>query len=524
MRCVAGVGLLALVGCNQIFGIAATKEWDAGVDVVPAMPQVALTWQVATVTTAGEPDPAIAYPPIVPAPQVRIAPIDVALADSPDAATYADTGTIAIPGAYVDKMWRLEYTLADGVPHEVQWSPENMLGHVTVPVFGRLQRAAPPDGGGYTVTPTNPPASYTFPRVFTTGLWTEGRVVPDPTPGQQTIDHDFSRSTSLSDRKGSPDPALGDRGFVVDFIFNGATGCTIAAGSAMLTSAALELQTHSVQTVVWDAARKSVASAPINVFAPNTRLIDALGDLDGGLGYQGVLMFGVGASPVMPGLGSAPMSGLLSGTAQLPVPMMLTLLQCRNDMGPPLAMPPITAQPMALDAFPHLLHLQITNTRVLDGLSLTSGIETVALTAVSQNDVRFSAAIPIAFELTNPAQQKFALDGKAPDHVAVGPVGGAFTLRFAAEPPSMNAPGDLRVDYYDVVLHRIDLGALTTERIYTVTAPAVRIDGSVLAPAAEYVFEVRSYKGHPKAQRGDFSAVDYPYGSAVVFTRTFKTS
>jgi hypothetical protein len=74
------------------------------------------------------------------------------------------------------------------------------------------------------------------------------------------------------------------------------------------------------------------------------------------------------------------------------------------------------------------------------------------------------------------------------------------------------------------VLHRIAGTALTTERIYTVTAPAVRIDGSLLVPGADYVIEVRSYKGHPMAQHGDFAPVDYPYGSAIVFTRTFKAS
>jgi len=38
------------------------------------------------------------------------------------------------------------------------------------------------------------------------------------------------------------------------------------------------------------------------------------------------------------------------------------------------------------------------------------------------------------------------------------------------------------------------------------------------------VLEIRSYAGHVAAQRGDFAPVDYPYGSAIVFTRTFKTS
>jgi len=38
------------------------------------------------------------------------------------------------------------------------------------------------------------------------------------------------------------------------------------------------------------------------------------------------------------------------------------------------------------------------------------------------------------------------------------------------------------------------------------------------------VFEIRTYKGHAMAPRGDFAPVDYPYGAAIVFTRTFRTS
>ena len=34
MRCVAGASLLVLVGCNQVFGLGPTHEYDANPDVV----------------------------------------------------------------------------------------------------------------------------------------------------------------------------------------------------------------------------------------------------------------------------------------------------------------------------------------------------------------------------------------------------------------------------------------------------------------------------------------------------------
>jgi hypothetical protein len=513
MRCVAGVGLLALVGCNQIFGIAPTTAWDAGIDGDLAMPHARLTWQIAAVTGAGVPAPTVDYAPIVPAPQLRMAPIDVALDDSADRATY-QAGVIPIPGGYVGATWRLEYTLADGVPHEVQWAPDDQVGHVAIPLFGRLERASWPQDGGYSVTPSNPPASYAAPRVLTTGLWTEGRAqVNGP-----RIDYAYFNATSLSGSKGGPEPARGDRAFVVDYQVDGA-GCQVAVGSAMLTSAALLPEPRDPQSVEW-AVHPRVPGPAIPVLSVLTRLTNAIGTLHAS-GYVGTLLFGVGANPLMPGLTSLPAVPLLSSTATLPVPTLLTLLRCPFNPAFGVA-PPTTMAPLTLAAFPPLLHLQISHTRTISQLAdvaLTSGISTVAIASLPQSSIEFSAAIPLTFQLTNPAQQTFDLGGAA-DRIAVGDAGGTFRFTFAVEPPGST---NLRADHFDVVLHRIAGGALTTRRIYTVTSPAVRIDGPVLENDTDYVFEIRAYRGHPNAQRGDFATVTYPYGSATVFTRTFRT-
>lgn len=220
----------------------------------------------------------------------------------------------------------------------------------------------------------------------------------------------------------------------------------------------------------------------------------------------------------MPGLAGVPDPVL--NVLQLPVPVMQTVLQCPYN-----ATLPEVAQPMLLDGFPRVVHVQLVATRQVLGVTLTSGMETVMTSALLPGSttlapfsMAFPAAIPTQMTLATPSQGSVDLAGDS-DGLAIGPAAGAFTFAFVPE-----AGVDLRADYYDVILHRISGGALTTERIYTVTAPQVRIDGATLASGADYVFEIRSYKGHPKALHGDFSAVDYPYGSAIVFTRTFKTS
>jgi len=505
MRCVAGAGLLALVGCNQILGITPTTVYDAAPDVVPDRPHVVLDWQIADVLPSGA--PVIAFAPIDPAPRVRIATLDGPF-DQVIATYTPGDGSIEIPRDYLNTIWRLEYTLAGGIPHEVQWAPDDQKGHLTVPVFGRLRRDPVPLGSGYTITPPSlPGGGYTFPRVFTTGLWTEGTVSPKPTGS--TADYDFYNSAiAMSGANGRPDPALGDLGFLVDYVVNAGTSCRIAVGSATLDPA-LQANLHTVQTPTWDAAQKPFTSTPIDS-STIARFGDGLGLLDGGLGYTGSLLFGSAASTAMPGLTAT------STSLPLPVPVMVTLLQC-----PYFQTPPPTAQPAMLGAFPHVVHVQIVNPRLvtgLGGLTLTSGFEAVVTSTDNSFVPSFPAAIPTKMTLTTPTRGMVELAGPS-EQVPVGSTTGPFTLEFLPE-----VAAGVRADYHDVVLHRIVGTTLTPERIYTVTAPRVRIDGALLRPDTDYVLEVRSYKGHLKAPQGDFTAVDYPYGAAIVFTRTFHTS
>ncbi|HEX8107330.1 MAG TPA: hypothetical protein VF516_06345 [Kofleriaceae bacterium] len=535
MRRVAGVGWLLLMGCNRIFGIAATQPWDAGPDVTIDMPHVVLTWQLATTSPSGAPSPQLEYPPFAAgvAPQIRIATLDGPF--MPPLASYssdaATPGWILVPRSYFEpsgsppaiRPWRLEYTLPGGIPHEVQWAPDDKTSHLVVPMVGRLDRVAVPAGSGYTVTWTS---SFTFtgmdtPRVLTTGLWTTG-LTGMPLAGAKMVDYDFGNATSLSGPKGSPDPAQGDRGLVVDYLpdpDNKGFQCNVAVASTPLTQLALSGTGHTAETAVWDTARPKVNS-DLPLLPIEGRLTNALGPLNTVVSrLDSQLAFGVVPSTSFPGLIGS------SKDFKLPVPVMQTLLQCPvgpNAPGPmDMASIPGTARPTQLGDFPTAVHVQLVDGRPVPPLTdpLFSGMETVITASAGGGfQLSFPAAIPTGILLTTPAGGKVDLIN-SPEHVAVGAPTGAFLLDITPE-----TGVGLRADYYDVYLRRITGTALTVERIYTVTAPEVRIDGARLAPGADYVFEIRSYAGHVMAPRGDFAPVDYPYGSAVVFTRTFKTS
>jgi len=526
MRFAVGAGLVLLVGCNRIYGITETRLWDGPADVIEDMPHVTLTWQVAAVTALGAPAP-VDYPAIDPAmaPKVRIATIDGEFQSAEYRTTSDQPGWIPIPRDYEHTTWRLEYTLSDpdpvrGAPHEVQWAPDEKQGYLTVPIVGRVPGADVPDRSGYHLT-TAPPATLTRPVVFTTGLWSASTQVTVTNPG--VVDYDFSNATWLG-RKGGLAASRGDRAVLVDFVTDAvnSTGCVFANGNGEVPTTAVDLGTsHSNATLSWETTRRMVNSTPVT-FDAQLRLQRALGMRDAMLlRVKSFRMLGVAPSLAFPGLTSAAPGLLLStpaAPALLPMPAMLPLQQCPYDKTLQ-----DTAQPAALAGFPFVQHVQLVDSRRVLNVDLNSGIETVVVpsddgSGTSSNfQLAFPAAIANAIKLTTPVG---AIDlAGAVDQVAAGRPSGPFLLDFVLE----SGP-DLRADYHDVVVHRIVNGSLFAVRVYTVTQPHVRIDGSLLAENADYVFEIRTYKGHPQASHGDFRPVDYPYGAAIVFTRTFRTS
>jgi hypothetical protein len=283
----------------------------------------------------------------------------------------------------------------------------------------------------------------------------------------------------------------------------------------MLDSAAVQSGSPIVQTptAAWDTAVKSVTSTDL-VVAFVVRLQTNLGKLHGAV--TGNVLLGSSPSTSMPGLAS------VSRSLPLPLPVMATMLQCPyspNPLDAHRGIPvPNAAQPPGLDGFPRILHIQLVDTRTVLGVTLASGMEVALASGPMGFTIEFPAAIPTGMTLTTPRKGVLDLAGDS-EQLDAGSADGVFRLDFTSELDTK-----LRADYHDILLHRLDGASLTTERIYTVTAPSVQIDGKVLRPGTVYVLEIRTYKGHPAAARGDFAPIDYPYGAAIVFTRTFRTS
>ncbi|HET9624978.1 MAG TPA: hypothetical protein VFP84_26605 [Kofleriaceae bacterium] len=497
---------LAIAGCNYPDLPPVGASPDAPPGSAAGGPHITLDWQIALPASV---EPAPVFKPIAPAPRVRIAPLRATLdANTPPPAfvdaTYSADGTIAIPEAYVTEAWRLEYTLDDGVPHEVQWQPADRVGHITVPLIGRLTRSSLPAGAGYSITPTAPPTSYTLPHVFTTGLWSEGEA---PIPAGSTIDYDFAQSVSLSGPLGAPDSAAGDRGILIDYHTDAST-CRVATGGAAFDPT-LHAGSHSAFTPLWETTSIQTHIRPII----GDRL-DALSSLVTTANASSSFI-SVGVIPSSDVIGFIDGGAQLLGAAALPTPVMIPLLGCPLNVNVDI----LVAKPSALRDLPNAAHIQLVASRSVPTLNTTlvSGIEAIIPVGT---DGAFVTSFPAPFATQialNTLIGKVALDSSA-DQNNVGAPHGTFTLSFTPE-----TGADLRADYYDVILHRITGSALTTERIYTVTAPSVQIDAALLQPLTDYVFEIRTIKGHPQAAQGDFSLTELPYGETTVMARTIRT-
>jgi hypothetical protein len=502
-----GVASLVL-GCSYPalppVGEGASTDAPAGGGTAANGPHVTLDWEV------GLPAPAApSFAPISPAPKIRIAPLGAGDASTTLAAftdaTYNADGTIAIPADYLNHPWRLEYTLADGIVHEVQWQPDAQVGHIVIPIFGRPARTPIPAGTGYTIKPTGGPGGYTFPRVFTTGLWSAGPV-PAPLPAGTTIDYDFANAKSLSGDLGTPDPALGDHAFVVDYVVDSHTSCRLATGGAAFDPT-VHAGVHTAVMPAWDLTPKS--------FQPGTNDVSRLStisDLINGAVDSTSSMVMIGVMP------TTAVTGLFDSTGRLhrgimPVPVVIELAECPfNTAGT------LNAQfPSAFLDLPMIANVQLLGDRQVLGASLLSGLENIVqLDGQGGYVSTFPAPLATQISLTAP-DIKVALDG-ASDQVAVGTVHGTFSLDFTPE-----SGAGIRGDYYDIILRHFTQNGLVTDRIYTVTSPSVKIDSALLTANTDYAFEIRAIKGHPQAPHGDFAPIDFPYGQTTLSPRTFKT-
>jgi hypothetical protein len=511
------VGLLAAAGCNQIWGLGPV-DLDQGSGSGSDPQRFRITAQIAQTTDQGAADPMLVYVPITPPPMVQIGPLGGPL----EARPYADDGSVV----YCDKSacvapartpWRLVYTLADGLPREVQWAPEaDLAGHLTEPQIGRLERPVVPAGGGYTITPMSSPRAHSLTRVFTTGLWTEGGFTA--TIGTAKVDYDFSmKAKSLSGPLGAPQRARSDYGILADFKTNTPAGCRLTSGVAAflvpdLVDGMLSAPAPQPEYIGPDKQVRLSLGGPKPV---DFRLNGLLG---GRAGTSDRLHMEYGYTPSLGMFGFSRPAPTPRLDFYLPGPQLIALASC-EFVRVPLYMTDLFADPQDIrDRFPPVVHVEATNQRTRGALTLTSGFSAVVTSTDYNFSSGFAVAAPVRIKLVHDGTPIADLEDVAAEGTplpALAPMDLVFDLE--AEPT-------LTADSFEITLYEVKGGSqLERLRVFTVADRKLALDPAIFRPGAEYVFEVRAFTGRPKAAMGDFASHMYPQYAVTVFTRIFKT-
>jgi hypothetical protein len=511
----AVLGLLAAAGCNQIWGldpVDLAPPGDGPGDGGNTL-RVHLRSQITRTDAAGFVDLTLDYGPITPPPAVQVGPVGGQVTG----ARYDSVeGAVPYPAELVGQPWRLVYTLTDGIPREVQWSPPDgdLVAQIVEPLFGRAERLPVPAGGGYVITPVGSPAQHTLTRVFTTGLWTEG--VFTGTLSGATVNYDFgAKARSFSGPLGAPENAKVDHAVLADF--RNSLGCRVTSGVAAFVvpdMVAGSLTPPAMQPTYLSAdkqVRLTLAGTSIDA-----RLQGLLGSR---ASATDLLRMEYGYTPSLGvfGFSKVPPSPVLD--FYLPGPQLIAFANCTFPQGTGIYQSEAFADPIDLyDAFPRIVHVEVVNQRVKGLITLTSGFSAV-VTSIDYNFTSdFSVAAPTGIKLLQNGMPIADLENLADESTPL-PMGTApVELVFGIEPGAM-----LLADSFEILLYSIANNKLDLQRIYTVTDRKLTIEPGFLQPATEYVFEVRAYRGRPDIPRGNFATNAYPQFAVSLFTRTFKT-
>ena len=488
--------LLALCGCNQFYGLDATKPRDAAPDAHDREVRLSLVVGGATQTASEA--------MVVLAPATLAEPPRIALLDKPlEPARYledAPSGIVPYPIEYVTKLWRLEYTPAQDVPHEVQWSPADTAGHLVVPAVGRTERTSVPANTGYILSmklPSNTLYSFTPETViYTTGYWSRAAsAVSTLTPKV-----DFSTASPMSGGPSAPSDAAGDVIVAVDYTLDGNCRVPNRAGAVqaaplqngMMTSLELAFETSSEQLIpVFD------GESPFDAQARLTGLLGARTDDISG----GKLIFARLAHTSLP---------FTTSFEGVPAPQHIPIVECPVLQGVPAS--PVFDLGGRL-AFTKATYVFVSNDRVVSGVRLRSSIATIGrATTNSMYQATFDVAATRSIKLG---------DIDLADGADGAPIGTGDAVELAL---AFDSSPTLIIDYYEVTLYRLASTTLEPIRTYISPDPAIttiRFDRALLLPDAQYVLAVRTYRGRSGARGGDFATVQGPQAVATIFSRTF---
>lgn len=482
----AALAMLApLAGCNWVFGLEPTHAAPDAPDAPPPGVPVHVSLLVETLDPSGAPTMPVEamIPDLV---RLEASTLD---GQAPMTLTADDEGTVAVPPEIAAKPWRLVYQRSGDVVREYQELPAE--AHVVETLLGPVMRVPPPGGSGYLITPTSYSGSHATNRVYTTGTWTEGT---NPLPGAgATLDYDLPVASSLSGPIGTPKP--GDRGVLVDYLVDGASGCLRASGSADFDAGAP--QSKPMVSGPWVTTQTMPAvTTPIGLIG--TGDVDPFNDATSRAARE---VFGFLAANDVPLFVRPPDP---ARSLLLRNPPMVMLRACAL----PAAGPSINEPSYLAARFGRAVHTEITATRILPGgASIVNGVS-ILTPGTGSFTVGTNVAYPRAVKLG--AADLFSTTEAVPVARGAMPMELMWNKSRATDV----------ANFWEVALIKVAGTTLTRERVYVTTKPSLLIMPADLT-SGTHVLEITAYAGRSAATNGDFRGATADQAISVTYSRTF---
>lgn len=510
MRRIALAALLAVTGCNWVFGLEPTVSGDAGDSELPPGGRSKLVWAIATTDGTPAPpalDPTIEYRPIGSEerhPELPI--IQVGNDDGLVEVAYdVSDGSFPIPYPVNEAAHRIVYMLpGESVPHEVQWALTEAT--LVVPRTTRADAPAPPPNSGYTIMPDDLVGSVTSPVAYTSGVFSYADAPSAFTKGTGFITYHYAASAKpLAGPSGAPQAMKGDWVLIGDLKARRAELSSLGAWALFQVDLAADTMATPPMQPAWvtgELTFRTLNCTPNclpsgNVGTITDRIKNVLGALAGPQGSESY-RFAYGALP------SSELAAFRPGTAPtyLPEPLILpfavsTLIESEFPV----------ADPTPMLGLAPALFASISSTRMVGNVALTSAIQTV--TTSFQGTMQYPAPLAHGITLGGISLSADQLDG-VPIPASSGPV----AFKFEQE-------SGFAADDFVITLYEITGTALAPVRHYHVIQPSAVIDGNLLVPSHTYVFGITARSGYNDADRGDYKKAQYPFGVSTTFTRTF---
>lgn len=505
MRIAALGGLLvAVAGCNQVFGLEGTTKVDAAVVVIPdAAPRTTfLTWQLGRTTASGAVE--VSYPAITPKPSVKIGPLPgQTIPEKPDWAPgelrdvdIDDAGGIDIDEALRGRTFRIVYRLAgETIDHEFQGIVSE--GHLIVERFGPVDRTPPPANAGYRVPD---PMALPLATFMTTGVWTQFPGVV--TPAMDAQRGTYSTAHSMSGPLGLWDTEPGAKLAVCDRSGGKTTACAVVPAGQMPPLVA-NLDVEPAAPPIFDTTLTSITTSGSLSVSADARMYTALKtqSTDGLYGARenaGSPFYEYGLVPTLEMGTFTDVPAVRSGQALFPRPVMFQLGTSGTQAIAKFVVPDLGMAPV--------VYAHYTNTRqAKSGLYLVSLFQSV--TPMEPNvELTFAAPMPNAYKLGG---MSLDADGQALPALA----GNAVELTWVND---QGASED-----YEVTLVDVTGADAQPMKVWNVGEPRLVLDPAIFAAGKTYAFEIAARTGFPKARAADFTMVTYPASRSSLFAGTF---